>query len=59
MKSGALELGMVIKHHEWVEGTEIGEWRLELGWDLTDIQALRRERGHEYVLPTYNFHPAL
>ena len=24
MKSGDWELGTVIKHHEWVEGTEIG-----------------------------------
>ena len=32
--SGDQELGMVIKHHEWVEGTEIGDWISELGQDL-------------------------
>ena len=26
MKSGDQELGVVIKHHEWVEGMEIGDW---------------------------------
>ena len=31
------ELGAVIKHCEWVEETEIGDWRLELGWDLAPV----------------------
>ena len=25
------ELGAVIKHHEWVEGSEIGDWVLDIG----------------------------
>ena len=35
MKSGDQELGTVIECCEWVEGTEIGDWISELGWDLT------------------------
>ena len=34
MKSGDQELGALIKHCEWVEGTDIGDWISELGWDL-------------------------
>ena len=34
VKSGDQELGTVIKHHEWVEGMEIGYWISELGQDL-------------------------
>ena len=30
-KSGDRELGVVIEHHEWVEGTEIGYWILDIG----------------------------
>ena len=37
-KSGDWELGMVIEHHEWVEGTEIRDWKLELGQDLTPCE---------------------
>ena len=29
-KSGGQELGMVIERHEWVEGTEIGYWILDI-----------------------------
>ena len=31
MKSGDWELGTVIKRHEWVEGSEIGYQRLDIG----------------------------
>ena len=30
-KSGDRELGMVIEHCEWAEGTEIGYWRSDIG----------------------------
>ena len=29
---------MVIEHHNRVKGTEIGDWRLELERDLTQVQ---------------------
>ena len=30
-KSGGQEIGTVIEHREWVEGTEIGYWRSDIG----------------------------
>ena len=30
-KSGDPEIGVVIKHREWVEGMEIGYWRSDIG----------------------------
>ena len=30
-KSGDLGIGVVIEHHKWVEGTEIGYRRLDIG----------------------------
>ena len=30
-KSGGQEIGMVIKHHKWVEGMDIRYWRSDIG----------------------------
>ena len=30
-KFGDPEIGMVIERHEWVEGTDIGYWILDIG----------------------------
>ena len=35
VKSNDWELGAVIEHRKWVEGTEIGDQISELGQDLT------------------------
>ena len=35
-KSGDWELGVVIERCKWVEGLEIGDWRLEIGYQSWD-----------------------